>query len=77
MEKVLFNESEVQLSDGSSFKVYHNLTEWELEAALVNWQVRTDQFTASSFCGYINSKRLKGLSDHYCYTEDQWKQLNK
>jgi hypothetical protein len=70
-------DSAIQLSNGNSFVVFHNMTEGEFEAAVINWQARTKKYTAGSLCAYINSKRLKGLADFYCYTLRQWKQLTK
>lgn len=69
-----FVTSTIQLSDGSSFNIVHNLEEM-IEAAAVNWSVRTDDYTAESFCNYINSKREKGLTDHYAFTEEQYRKM--
>lgn len=41
-----------------SFKIRHNLDEMKLsiDAAFVNWEFRTSEFTVESFCEYIKSK---------------------
>jgi hypothetical protein len=44
------------------------------EAAVMNWEVRTKKHTAESLCDYINSKREAGMTDHYAFTEEQFKQ---
>lgn len=40
------------------FNVLHNLHEYGLpiDAALINWSARTDDFTIESFCDYVVSK---------------------
>jgi len=44
-----------------SFNVEHNLGNF-LEAAVINWVHRTEEFTAESLSEYINSKK----SGHTC-----------
>lgn len=41
-----------------SFNVAHNLPEMGLsiDAAFINWSVRTDDFSIQSFCEYVKSK---------------------
>lgn len=55
-----FKESEIELSNGTSFKIRHNLAidgpVNSLQAAFDNWIVRTNEYTAESFVNYINSK---------------------
>jgi len=69
-------EAVLSLADGSSFKVIHNIEdEGMFNAAVINWQVRTNEITAESLCEYINSKRLKGMTDHIAFTEEEFKQL--
>lgn len=67
-------ESRVELEDGTSFNVYHNLPE-EIEAAVINWSVRTSKHTADSLCGYINSKRINGMGEYFAFTEEEVKHL--
>lgn len=42
------------------FNVWHNLIELglDIEAAFVNWSVRTKEFTEQSFCEYVMSKDI-------------------
>lgn len=54
--------------------IWNNLPE-QMEAAFINWSVRTEDITPESFCRYINSKRERGLTDHYAYTEEQFRDL--
>lgn len=71
-----FQEVTISLSDGSNITIIHNLGA-ELYAALENWLVRTKKYTAESLCDYINEKRLRGLSDHYAFTQTRWKELQQ
>lgn len=56
MRKEDFKQQEISLPSGV-FKVYHNLGE-KLESALINWMVRTSNFTVKSLDKYVISKRL-------------------
>jgi hypothetical protein len=76
MDDMKFFETEIRLSDGSSFTIVHNLPE-EIEAAAINWQFRTDEYTAQSLCDYINGKRERGLTNHYAFTKEQFDELNQ
>ena len=40
------------------FVIKDNMTDDECYAALVNWVHRTEDYTAQSFCNYINSKGM-------------------
>lgn len=71
-----WQETHFQLSNGVLMKIYHNLPD-QINAAFDNWIVRTDKYTEKSFCDYINSKRLKGLTDHIAYTENEYLKLIK
>jgi hypothetical protein len=57
-----FKESEIELSNGTSFKIKHNMTLYgpvnSLQAAFDCWIVRTSEYTAESFVEYINSKGM-------------------
>lgn len=68
-------EAEIKLSEEIEFKIIHNLPD-QIEAAVQNWVVRTDDYTDKSLCDYINSKRERGLSDHYAFTEEEFLRLN-
>jgi len=65
---------EFEIDNKKTYKIYHNLPDM-IEAALINWEVRTTVHTAKSFCDYINSKRERGLTDHYAYTEEEFNNL--
>lgn len=67
-----FVESEVSFDDPElNFSIIHNLPE-DIIKAVVNWQARTKEYSPESFCKYINSKRERGLSDHYAFTVSEW-----
>ena len=53
------------------FYVVHNLGN-QLQSALTNWLVRTDQYTIESFIDYVHGKP----SGHVVMTEEQWLRLN-
>ena len=53
-------ESEIQLSNGVKFKLVHNLSEQEINAAQINWLARTNVYNKKSFIKYINSKNWAG-----------------
>jgi len=76
-----FNKTTVSFSDGTSFVIYHNIATAgninSIDAAIQCWEARTDQFTAKSLCDYINSKRLKGYTDHYAFTPEEFAKLPK
>lgn len=50
--------AEIGLPDGTKFSIAHNLEELGLsiDAAVTNWYVRTEKFTAQNLCEYIESK---------------------
>lgn len=52
------------------FDIVHNLDEYRLDilAALINWSVRTKEFTVESFCEYVVSKDVC----LYCVPRTQW-----
>ncbi len=57
------------------FQVVHNLPELQglcFGAAIDNWLVRTNKYTAKSLCKYIMGKE----SGYVCMTMHQWKRLN-
>ncbi len=59
-----------------SIRIVTNIEDEKLiEAAIDNWTVRTDDYTAESLCAYINSKRIRGLTDHYAFTEEQFSEM--
>lgn len=48
-----------------------------LQAAIDNWLARTDKYTATSFCEYVNAKYKAGMS-HWCaWTEAEWIKLTE
>lgn len=65
----------VEIDHKRSFTIYHNIPDL-IEAAIANWEVRTNKYTAQSLCDYINSKREAGMTDHHAFTEKQIKDLN-
>jgi hypothetical protein len=65
-------EAHIKLSNGTVFKIYHNLPEM-LSAAAQNWIARTNIYTDKSLCDYINSKGIYGKR---AFTEKQWKKYN-
>jgi hypothetical protein len=76
-KRTIWFEAEFDLilinNEKAKIKIIHNIDDMIL-AALDNWLVRTEIFTAESFCQYINGKRERGLSDHYAYTHAQFKE---
>lgn len=75
---MVFYEARLTLEDGIVLTIVHNIEDpAEFEAAVHNWDARTEVYTEESFCEYINSKREKGLSDHYAFTEKQFKELEE
>jgi hypothetical protein len=64
--------------DGQQYKfaVVHDLPKipgLSIEDALVNWLARTDEYTAESFCEYINDKPI----EYSAMTEEEFEKLNK
>lgn len=60
------NRVEIKFNHGNikvRFIVKHNLEEYGLniEDALTNWLVRTDEYTSKSFCDYVVSKNPLNL----------------
>lgn len=60
-----FEQKIVELDSGQSFAVITNIDTVQgngtFEAAMVNWYVRTSDFTAKSLCDYIMSKHVYGV----------------
>lgn len=67
-------ESEFELSNGTRFKIVHNIPK-EINAALENWLARTSVFTADSFCRYINEKAEKLSTGHVAMTRKQYDKI--
>jgi hypothetical protein len=68
----VYTKSEIELSNGRQFFVYHNMPETfglNIDCALYNWLARTNEFNENSFCDYIKSKGFIAL------TEKQFKKL--
>ena len=67
--------SEIELSNGSKFVIVHNLPDFGLDinSALQNWLVKTDEFTDDNFCQYIMSKDPVNL---LALTERKFKELS-
>lgn len=65
--------------DEKQLKIYHTLKMHgpinTIEAAIDSWSMRAIKPTAEDLCDYINSKRLKGMSLDYAYTEEQFKEI--
>lgn len=68
-------ETGFKLSNGIEFTICHNIPDY-ITAALDNWLARTKEYTAESFCNYINKKRLEGKSDHFAYTVAEFEEFN-
>lgn len=70
-----------KLKEAKVIKIYHNLKTKgpinTIEAAVDNWSARTNNPCAEDLCDYINSKRLKGMTLDYAYTEEQLRQINE
>jgi hypothetical protein len=56
MELKNWHELEIQLSNGVKFKLVHNLSEEEINAAQTCWLARAKVYIKKSFIKYINSK---------------------
>ena len=57
-----------------SFNIYHNLPDFNglsIEDALNSWVYRTKEYSAKSFCDYVNSKN----SGYVAITEKQFKRM--
>lgn len=61
-------ENTITLGDVSKLRIITNMNSEELEAATMNWHVRTDKsdINAQSLVNYIRSKGL-----HYAYTIEE------
>lgn len=48
----------VHLSDEIQFEIEHNLNDYglNLTAGVINWMVRTDDYSPESLCNYLVSK---------------------
>lgn len=55
-------ESDIELSTGETISIVHNIESEgninSFQSALDSWLARTDDYTADSFCNYINSKGI-------------------
>ena len=82
------HEVTVCLSNNKNFKIWTNVEPELINAAIINWEVRTKKYTDRSLCNYINEKRKAGLTTHYAYTiedlikaniqmEDKYKDFNE
>jgi hypothetical protein len=64
----------IQLSNKTSFTVYTNLGD-QMTPAFEAWSNKTNDYTAQSFCDFVNSKRLAGLTSYIAFTEERWLEL--
>lgn len=74
MKKSDFKKLEVTLENGVKLTFYHNLPEtWgmNIEAALTNWEVRTNKYTVKSFQEYVANKNV----GHQILTEEEYQKL--
>lgn len=71
-------ETDEEKSMGS-IDLITNITDYNLlDAAFENYQVRLEEEeipNLKGFCDYINSKRLRGLSDHYALSPEEYSEL--
>lgn len=68
-------ETTFKLSNGELITICHNIPD-KIQAAFDNWIARTDEYTATSFCEYINQKRKDGKTNHFAYTVKEFEKLN-
>lgn len=54
---IKLNKSKVELSNGISFIIVHNMDQSLFGAAMTNWLARTNKYTDQSFVDYVHSKR--------------------
>jgi hypothetical protein len=67
------NCSTILFTDNTSFAVIHNLPYKGLNNiydAVVNWKMRTMEFTAKSLCDYINSKY--DMTGHIAFPKEEY-----
>ena len=69
-----FTKSELELTNLSTITVIHNLPlegPNNIQDAFWVWSAKTSEFTAESFCNYINEKREAGLCNYYAFINEE------
>ena len=67
LKKLTIDTTDVPGVEQEQWVIYSDIGQ-NLQAAVDNWYVRTDEYTPESLCEYINSKGA-----HTALTEEQYK----